>query len=708
MSGNKIRLLLYFIIFIFPCFSKAQQNVTELIEFSLEELMNYKVITASAFEQKISDAPSTMIVITSQQIKERGYEKLEDVLRDVPGVDFIHTYGQAPSFITFRGMHGDENRRILFMIDGIVENSIMGGYELAGPAYSLHNVERIEIIWGPGSALYGANAYSAVINLITQKGSDINGLHYSKAYGSFNTGLENLLIGTKKNNVELMLSASHYNTDGPRFENRHPKYSNSYIDNAFSFNGNISYSTKKFKTTFGFRAYQTPGGTGELTVSPTQLFGLPSQGNANLGIGGILQSDFNGEKASLVETYSRTVFWHNEFNPDSKFSISFNVHYREGGLSDQSYVYLNLPGTNTISRSIFAYYANRIKSEISANYIFTENHILSAGIQYSQDNLENGFREVIPDTDIDTVQNIALTNIFATFGARKYIIQNNFGSYLQYMLHTKFLRSTNLTFGTRYDYNDVYGTTVNPRIALINQVNKYMAIKLLYGNAFRAPTNFELYTAAGVRIANPDLKPEKINTYEANIIYSFMKMIIFQFNLFRNDLTDIIVQDVPIGDGLNQNQNVGNAITSGIETKLDIVPSKFVSAFINFTYQYGKENEGEENFYIPNISTIKGNIGFTLHIRELISVSLIENLVGGRSVPSTNPLEKIDGYFITNLIINTKPIFNNRVSLSLNIRNLFNQKYYDPGIRSADGIFYPTVCDQPGLNALFKISISII
>jgi len=141
----------------------------KLSELSLETLMNINVITATGSEQKISEAPATMNVITSKQIEERGYEQLEDALRDIPGIDFIHLNGYAPTLIYFRGMYGAENLRALLMIDGIPENNIIGGNDMAGPAYSLHNVKRIEVIWGPASALYGANAFGGVINIITKK-----------------------------------------------------------------------------------------------------------------------------------------------------------------------------------------------------------------------------------------------------------------------------------------------------------------------------------------------------------------------------------------------------------------------------------------------------------------------------------------------------------------------------------------------------------
>lgn len=203
-------------------FLKAQKDsvpdVTKLLELSLEELMNVKVVTASGYLQTTSEAPSTITVISAQQIADRGYEQLEDALRDVPGIDMIHINGYAPTLIYFRGMYGAENLRALLMIDGIVENNILGSNDMAGPAYSLHNVERIEILWGPVSALYGANAFGGVINIITKKGADIDGLRFEQGFGSFNTSFQKLSLGLRKGKFEFAVAGTLYSTDGPRFK----------------------------------------------------------------------------------------------------------------------------------------------------------------------------------------------------------------------------------------------------------------------------------------------------------------------------------------------------------------------------------------------------------------------------------------------------------------------------------------------------------
>lgn len=698
-----LSILLSLSFFFLQAQNDAALKISQLKELSLEELMNLQVVTASGSEQKLAEAPSTMIVITAAEIVERGYEELDDALRDIPGLDLAHLSVQFPTIRTFRGMYGDENRRILFMIDGIVENSIIGGFEMGGPAYSLHNVERIEIIWGPGSALYGANAFSGVINMITKKGADIDGFVFQRGFGSFNTSFEKVMFGIKKSNLDVSLSGSLFNTDGPVYTNRNPHYSNAYVDNAWSFNGIISYMHKRSKTTLGFRAFRTPSGLGTHTNSPTQLLGLPSPGNKNTGEFGSLSSSIRGERAAVWDPFSRTSYIQNEFTASQNFSLFSRVQFRETGLSERSYAYSTIDG-EIVNRTRRTHYSNRIAGEISAKYAPGVTHRFSGGVKVSRDNLELDYRGVNPDPRIDTVDNIPIRNIFATYKPREYIIQNNLGVYLQYVLHTKFLHKTNITIGGRYDNNSIYGTTINPRLGFINRPNESITFKLLFGTAFRAPTNAELFNTAPIRIANPDLEPEKIKTYELNFIYSPSKFYVFQTCLFYNDLSNIIVADIPIAGGQTQNKNSGTAQTYGFENKLNVIFSKRFSSFINFTYQEGTQNTSMIESDIPNIAKVKGNIGFSVHPHELLNISLIANWVGDRSVPTTNPLGKIDGYFVSNLVVSTNKLFNNRVSASLNIRNITNQKYFDPGIRAADGNLFSTVLEQPGINGVFKIS----
>lgn len=704
---TKIKIFVILFLLVPPLLLSAQKDsvdgVNGLLQLSLEELMNVKVITASGYLQTTAEAPSTITVISSKQIKERGYEQLEDALRDIPGIDMIHINGYAPTLIYFRGMYGAENLRALLMIDGIAENNIVGTNDMAGPAYSLHNIDHIEIIWGPASALYGANAFGGVINMITKKGGDINGLHIEKGFGTFNTSFEKLNMGLKKSNFEFNIAGTLYSTDGPKFTNRDPNYANSYVDKAYSLNTTVSYLSNKSKTTIGYRTYKTPMGWGTFFNSPTVFLGLPSQGYGNQGILGLITRNVRGEKPGLTSPFLRTYFLQNEYKPNEKFSMLTRVVYRETGTSDDSYVYLTLDGHKLI-RGILANYSNRILGEVSAKYDLTKRQKLSAGIEYFRDNVERGGRRATLDTSnniylIDSRDTV--TNLYSTFLPRVFDIRNNFGSYLQYNLNTGLLGKTNFTFGMRYDYNSYFGNALSPRLAAVNQPNDKLTFKFQFGTAFRAPTNTEIY-----QTPNLALKTEKIKTYEINAIYSISNLRA-QVNLFRNELTDVIV----IGNlsGLNANKNPGAETINGIESSLDMVFNKNISGFINFTYQDAKGKNFVTHFSgnLPGVAKVKGNAGMNIHVEDLFTISIIGNWVGTRQVPRTDPYGPVSGYFLTNCVIGTGNLFNKGITASLNIRNVFNTKWFDPGFRTADGFLFSTILEQPGINGLFKIGITL-
>jgi len=699
-----IKLFILLIICLCSRLASAQiDSVSILSDLSLEELMNVKVITASGYLQKTSEAPSTIQVVTAKQISERGYEELSDALRDIPGIDMIHLNGYAPTLIYFRGMYGAENLRALLMIDGIVENNIIGSNDMAGPAYNLHNVERIEIVWGPASVLYGANAFGGVINIITKKGGNINGILAEKGFGTFNTSVEKVSMGIRTSKFEVSLSGSLYSTDGPNFSNRDPSYTASYVDKAYSINGSIGYIGRQSSTTLGFRAYRTPMGWGTFFNSPTQFLGLPSQGYGNKGVLGLLSRDVRNERSGLESPYARTIFLQNDLKPSDNLSFLTRVVYRETGIGDNSYAYITIDGKKLI-RVITASHSTRLFGEFLSNYSPSENHKFSAGIQFFQDNVEKGGRKATLDTNtiflIDGKQ--VVTNLYSTFLPRVYDLRNNFGSYLQYVHSTDFLRKTTLTLGGRYDYNSYYGSNVSPRIALVNQPTNEVTIKLQYGTAYRAPTNTEIYQTP----LNVKLKEEKIRTYELNIAYELSKRAMFQLNGFRNKLDDVIL--LTNLTNLNVNKNPAELTIHGIEGQMDYVYSTKVSSFINFTVQkaVGKNKVTNRTGDVPGIAKIKGNVGMSLNVQDLFNLSLIGNLVGDRRAPSTSPYGSVDGYFLTHLNFKTRKLFNDRVSASLNINNLFNTQWLDPGFRTADGFLYSTVLEQPGRTAMLKVAVS--
>ena len=712
---TSLRIAVVGLLLIFPALLRAQNKgvplkkdtvtaVEQLLTLSLEELMDLKVSTATGYSQPASEAPATIRVITSAQIIERGYDQLEDALRDVPGIDMIHINGYAPTLIYFRGMYGAENLRALIMIDGIAENNILGSNDMAGPAYSLHNIERIEIIWGPVSALYGANAFGGVINMITKKGGDMNGLHAEAGFGSFNTTLQQLRMGVKNDHYEWSVSGSLYSTDGPVFANRDPKYSASYVDKAYGINTMLSLYGKNSKTTLGYRTYKTPMGWGTYSNSPTTYLGLPAQGNKNSGVIGVMQRDFNGERSGLDDSYLNTFFVEQAYRPSQKLNLLGRFVYRETGIANDSYIYVTVDG-NRMIRTGVATYSNRVDGELSANYQISNNSSLAIGVQFFQDNVEKGARKTTYDPNTiwlvdgkDTV-----VNLNSTYLPRVYDIRNNFGSYAQYILNTTLLTKTSFTAGLRFDNNSYFGSVLSPRLAIVSQPDSKLTFKLMIGRAFRAPTNLEIYQTPPT--GEFKLKEEQITTYEVNGIYQWSPSVRTQINLFRNELRDVII----LGNlaGLTPDKNPGLININGAEAIFDFLFSQRFSGFVNITGQdAGGENlvtnaKGE----VSGVAKFKGNAGVTVTLNELFTLTLSGNWVGSRHTPKTDPYGEVKGYCLGNIVLGSAKLFKGKITSSIIVRNFLNTAWLDPGFRTADGLLYSTVLEQPGRTFLFKIGV---
>jgi outer membrane receptor for ferrienterochelin and colicin len=207
--------LMIFLLFALP--AAAQEQTKDLGEASLEQLGNIQVYSASKHMQSASDAPSSVTVITADEIQKYGYRTLADILESVRG--FYITYDRDYSFVGVRGFGrlGDWNPRILLLIDGHRINNNIDGQALIGTEFplDLDLIERVEIIRGPSSSLYGAQAFHAVINVITRKSSQLKGVELSFEPASFGTFQGRASYGGQYKGVDMLLSGTFYNSQGP-------------------------------------------------------------------------------------------------------------------------------------------------------------------------------------------------------------------------------------------------------------------------------------------------------------------------------------------------------------------------------------------------------------------------------------------------------------------------------------------------------------
>ena len=182
---------------------------SELILFSEEEM----VVTASRYEQKISEAPSAITVITAEDIRQSGATNVPDLLRIVPGMDVMSV--TASDFnVAARGLNHRLYNKILLMVDGRpVYLKLLGIVLWESLTFPLEEIERIEIIRGPGSALYGANAYSGVIHIITKSPEKLKGTSLSFTGGEYNTCLGSLIHAGVMDKLDYKVSLGWYQTD---------------------------------------------------------------------------------------------------------------------------------------------------------------------------------------------------------------------------------------------------------------------------------------------------------------------------------------------------------------------------------------------------------------------------------------------------------------------------------------------------------------
>ncbi|MDP1635592.1 MAG: TonB-dependent receptor plug domain-containing protein, partial [Gallionellaceae bacterium] len=201
-----------------PLQAKADKpGAGDLTGLSIEELLSVEVFSASKFSQKTIEAPANVSIVTRADIANHGYRTLADLMASVRG--FYVSNDRNYQYLGARGFNrpGDYNSRILLMVDGYRLNDPVYGQASVGNEFplDLDMVERVEIVRGPGSSIYGSNAFFAVVNVITNKGRDLDGAGISVAAGSHGAAQGRLSYGARnESGVDLLLSVTGAETAG--------------------------------------------------------------------------------------------------------------------------------------------------------------------------------------------------------------------------------------------------------------------------------------------------------------------------------------------------------------------------------------------------------------------------------------------------------------------------------------------------------------
>jgi iron complex outermembrane receptor protein len=619
----------------------------DLADLSLEELMNIKVTGASKYEQKVTEAPSSISIITADDIRKFGYRTLADILRSVRSFNISYARDYSYAGVRGFGRPGDYNSRILVIIDGHRTNENIYDMSFLGTEFILDVdlIDRVEVIRGPGSSLYGNNAFFAVINVITKRGRDLKGPDVSAEAGSFQTYKGRASYGNQfQNGMEVIVSGTAYDSKGDRlyFKEFDPAYSE---DPRATNNGIADHCDyDRFWSTFARLSYM--GLTVEGAYS-SRTKGVPT---------GSYLTDFNNPQKYVDTRAFVDVKYERSLGKET--DIAARLFY------DYDKYTGDYPGDvlyGTLNRSI----ANGEwwGSEVRLTSRLFDVHRLIIGAEYT-----DNFRKDHINYDVNPYyvydDNKRHSTIWALY------LQDEF----------KIFENLILNAGVRHDHYSTFGGTTNPRLGLIYSPFEKSAIKLIYGTAFRAPNDFEmLYTNVGQE-ANPDLKPEKIKTYE--LVYEQYVGDHFRMTAsgYYYKISGLIesVETTP-GSDITIYRNVDDVDAKGFELEMETKWANGLTGRFSYTLQWteNKQTGGR----LTNSPEHLSKFNLTVPLMKEKIFGGVEELYTSRR--KTLAGDYAGGFFITNLTLFSQNIVK-RLELSASVYNLFDKKYSDPGLEGPD------------------------
>lgn len=616
------------------------QQPTQLAELSLEDLMNVKVETvvgASKYRQRVTDAPASVTIVTADEIQRQQYRSLADVLRSVRG--FYVTYDRNYAYVGTRGFirPGDYNSRILVLIDGHRLNDNIFGGALVGQEFpvDLSLVDRIEVIRGPGSALYGSAAMFGVINIITRQPATMSGTTATVVGGGQGTGGLTLTHARlPQHGTSFMASLALYRSSGAT-----NLYYPEYADTP---SGGFALGRDRTRRIDGL-INASHGG-----FALQALYGLREKHVPTASFGGI----FNDPDTKTLDGQGYVDLTYNRaFRDGAELSTRvFLDDYRYSG-----YLPYDIDGARVMNHD----FARGVWWGGEARWSKTlfRQHRVTGGFEFrdSLRQFQHNY-DVAPAVEyLRDSRDLGLWSLYAKD---------------EWHLHERIT----VDLGLRSDAYSQFSTSVKPRIGVIVSPAKLTTVKVLYGQAFRAPTVYELYwRQSDVTKSNPDLTHEEMSNTELVLEQYVGSQWRLSANAFRYRLRDLVDQFEDV-DGLLVYRNRGAVNGSGVELELEghwangllVRASQTVQRSTNALTDDGLSNSPRGLFQAGvTVPIARSGLSASLNLQSMSHRLALD----GSDVPA---------YTIANLSL-MAPRLRRNVEFGASLWNLFNTRFGDPG-----------------------------
>ncbi len=572
-----------------------QAVLAQLLELSLTELMEVEVTTiATGSAQTTAQAPAVTSVISAEDIQKMGAANLGDVLRSVPGFHVRRSGVFYQDTYAIRGISSGFNPEVLLLIDGIPVNSLTigGSRRPFWDAPLLRDIARIEVVRGPGSALYGADAYSGVVNIISKTTKDIKGTEGGVRGGSFSSGEAWLLHGGEINGFDVSFSLQTLRTSG--HEEIIERDKQTVYDELTGTHASIAPGDMNLNR----RALDTRLQVGK----GNWLLRTAFQGRYDVGRG--VSTDPSG----LIQDqrFDANLTWHNP-KLTEHWDVQAQVSYQTIREWPQNDLLSYPPGAarKNPDGSLTVYPNGMIFSiglaehhsrlETSAFYTGIKNHKIriGAGFHYVDAHDMATSTNIGPDPRFPPGSGKLLDptapplNLAGTWRGTITPTATRHDQHIYIQDIWAFAPGWELTAGLRYDDYSDFGATTNPRLALVKQVSEALTAKFLYGKAFRAPSINELYVGNNDNIKGSiNLQPESIDTFELAAEWQVTEKLRLAGNVFYYQAQDKILF-APLASNPSINsvaQNLGEQNGKGFELELRWKINKYFNMLASYSY----------------------------------------------------------------------------------------------------------------------------
>lgn len=590
----------------------------DLQEFALEDM----VVTASRVPTQKVDTPADISVITKEEIADQNYASASDALRAIPGVNVLGSGAKGSSMGQDKILlNGDE--RVLVLVDGRRMNLGSSGNSSADWLPPVNAIERIEVLKGGGSALYGTDAVGGVINVIMKKGSDIgNHVTVKAAGGSWNA--EQYAIsasGSNDSGLGLIVSATKERRGEYKFKNANGK-SQLLKNSGYDDTGVIVKLDQK---------------VGEDNRIGVNFEHINAEGGSPFGYSGFGNTDSHKRISNNV---ALRYDWNESSDERGYVQVYKNyqhAHFRSPVASRQS-----------------NFTDSTIGLEAQQNFKFSDTDELTVGLEY--------YKTTVDNTSLYTGERDI--NNKAIFAENRW----------------EFAPSWQLNTGLRYDHHSKYGSEVTPKVALNKKFDENSNVYLSWGRVFNAPTTDDLFWhqvdssqwGTFYTYGDPNLKPEKgyVWTFGGNT--KLNEKTSLSANVFYSKITDAIDWDYTSVPNYTLAVNVNKEKRRGLELSLNHDFDDNLSAYASYTYVQVKQDKGKgftkdlttkPNIYRAGLKYKNADWLFTLNA----------NAVTGQSEKNF-----VDSSYFT-LDLGAQYKINDNAKLFINGYNLTNARYAEFG-----------------------------